>query len=180
MTDIKTLAKLADGAYGGKEVEGYTIDKSLSTPDRTAYVSPEGDITLSFRGTDLKNKNNTWRDLGSDALVTLGLQKLSSRYKNQQKGLDSAIEKYGKDKVSVVGHSLGGGLATTVGARRGVKSVAFNPAIGVGDVIRNRTYTNAKVYRTADDPVSFLSSKVKGLKTQVVKGSGHGLKAFFI
>jgi hypothetical protein len=172
--------ELSAGAYGGKQVKGYTIDKSLSTPDRTAYVDSEGNLVMAFRGTDLKNKNNTWRDLGTDALVGLGLQKLSSRYKNQQKGLDSAIEKYGKDKVRTTGHSLGGALATTVGARRGVKSSSFNQAVGIGDVVRNRTYTNATAYRTKNDPVSLLASKVRGLKTTIVRGNGHNLRGNFI
>lgn len=174
-------AKLSAGAYGGKQVDGYTIDKQLSSPDRTAYVDPEGNVTLAFRGTNLKDPSTRFRDIGTDLLLTMGLQGVSSRFKHATQATDSAIAKYGRDKVRVTGHSLGGAESLYVSNKRGVSATALNPGVSPIDAMRNRTYTKARSYTTFTDPISMLSRKVKGLKTTIVKqksSNPHSLANF--
>jgi hypothetical protein len=177
--NVREMARLSDGAYGGKDVEGYTIDKQLSSPDRTAYVK-DGKVTLAYRGTDFKNKSNTYRDLGTNALLALGLQDVSSRFKNAKKASDQAIEKYGKDNVNVTGHSLGGSQALYLSNKRGLQGSAFNPFAGVVDSLRKRTY-NATAYVNQNDPIASLTGRVSGLKRHVIKGkksNPHSLAHF--
>ena len=160
MTDniVTENAKLSKGAYSAEPVDGYTIDKELSSPDRTAYVDSDGNITLAFRGTSLKDKTKLWRDLGTDVLLGLGLQDASSRFKNSKKATDKAIEKYGKDKVRLTGHSLGGSQALYLSNKRGLEANTFNAGIGLPDTLRKRNYSKATSYTTGLDPISFLSS----------------------
>ena len=172
-----TSARLAEGAYGSKPVEGYRVDPELSNNLRTVYTDEEGNATIAFRGTDLKDKR--WFDeLGADLLVGLGLQKLSNRFKNAKRTTDRVVAKYGKDKTKLVGHSLGGSIALEVSHQTGLPAVGFNSGVGPVDTLRRRTYTNAKSYRTANDLVSGLSSRVRGLKTTTTKGRGHSLVNF--
>jgi hypothetical protein len=83
----KNYAKLAAGSYGQKDVEGYDIDKELSNRNRTVYVDKDtGKAVVSFRGTDLSGSSR-WGDLGTDALIAMGLGKHSDRMKNAKKAI---------------------------------------------------------------------------------------------
>lgn len=167
MADYSGDVLLSKGSYGGKPVDGYTIDKNLSSPDRTAYVDSDGNLTLAFRGTDLKNRSNRYRDLGTDLLLGLGLQDVSNRFKNSKRAVDSAIEKYGKDKVRLTGHSLGGSQALYLSNKRGLTANSFNAGISPIDTYRNRNYSKATSHTIKGDPISFLSPKIRGLRTKV-------------
>ena len=175
--DLLTSARLADAAYGSKPVDGYRVDPELSNNLRTVYVDNDGNATVAFRGTDLKDKR--WYDeLGTDLLLGLGLQRVSSRFKNSRGTVDKVVSKYGRDKTKLVGHSRGGSTALNVSHQTGLPAVGLNSGVGPVDTLRRRTYNNAKSHRTSNDLVSSLSSKVRGLKTTIVKGRGHGVANF--
>lgn len=169
-------ARLAIASYGGKPVEGYTIDPELSNVNYTTYVDPQGRATMAFRGTNPKN----WRDLGTDALLSLGLQGVSSRFQNSKKAVDRARQKYGD--VDLTGHSLGGSQALYLSNQRGLNARTFNPGVGPVDALRNRNYSKAQNYHVRGDPISFLSRHVKNLKTQTLRSTSankHGMENFF-
>lgn len=135
-----------------------------------------GRATISYRGTDTKN----WGDIGSDALLALGLERFSARFRNARKVARQALAKYGAGNVAVTGHSLGGSQALYVNSRMGIPATAFNPGtslpqarIGVRDLIikrKGKRRTDAVSYVTgAGDPISALTalrdSKVRKVKT---------------
>ncbi len=62
--------------------------------------------------------------VGQYALSTAG----QSQYQGGLQIASALVERYGRDNVMVTGHSLGGGIATYVGAMLGVRAVGFNAA----------------------------------------------------
>ena len=175
-------AKLSRGSYGGKEVEGYTVDRGLSNVNRTVYIK-DGKATVAFRGTDLKSKDTKWKDLGTDALILFGLQKFSSRFKNAVAATKKVVSKYGKDNVNLTGHSLGGSQALYVGKELGLPVISFNPGLSVSDVGRyaEKPQAETKIYTTGVDPISAVSNVLTGPDVEYVapkSGNVHALSNF--
>jgi predicted esterase YcpF (UPF0227 family) len=148
---------------------------------------------MSFRGTDLKSKQNKWKDLGSDALLAVGLQELSSRFRNAKKATKAAVEKYGHDNVELVGFSLGGSQALYANAKHNVKTTALNPGTSPGFVkktlfdrlsgalFKRPVNKTAKIYTTGTDVISALSPMMANAKTVYVKQrhkDSHSLENF--
>lgn len=178
-------AKLSKGSYGSQDIKGYTIDRGLSNQNRTTYVK-DGKAIVSFRGTDLKTKDNKWKDLGTDALIFFGLERFGSRFKNAVKATKKVVEKYGKDNVELTGHSLGGSQALYVGKELGLPVKAFNPGTSPADVIRDKfeapPTAETKVYTTGIDPISGLATQLKGVDTELVMPNSlnvHGVSNFY-
>lgn len=188
MNNSPNYARLSSGAYGeGKEeIEGYDIDKDLSNRNRTVYVDKDtGKAVVSFRGTKLNSKNKLG-DLGADAMIALGLQKHSSRFKNAKKVTKQAIDKYGKDNVVLTGHSLGGSQALHANRVYDVPTFVYNPGVGLGDVtesMKGKAVKNkATIFTTGYDPISMLSPLVSKSRTIYRVGkkklNPHSLKNF--
>jgi hypothetical protein len=190
--DMFHYAELSNGSYGSKDLThlGYKIDTELSNRNRTLYHNPEtGKAVLSFRGTNIKNKG----DIGTDALLALGLKEISSRFRNANKAAKNTIEKYGKDNVVFTGHSLGGSQALYVNSKHGVETHAYNPFVepktpkaslltkAMFSLFKKPVQTNATIYKTKTDPISVFAN----LSNAVVKNvkashkNGHSLKNFF-
>lgn len=178
---MQTAATLANAAYTRQAPDGWTVDSALSNRNRVALVNNEtGKAVLSFRGTDLKSKQNKWKDLGSDALLAVGLQELSSRFRNAKKATKQAIDKYGSDNLELVGHSLGGSQALYSNAKYGVKTTALNPGVSpknarkglldkLGDALfKRKAHSSATIYHSGPrDPISALSPLVNARVVQV-------------
>lgn len=161
------------------------------------YVSEAKDkAVLSFRGTS-KIKG----DLGSDALLALGMQKTGSRFKNAEKAAKAAYADYG-DKLSLTGHSLGGSSALYArhalpkGAK--VETHAFAPHVSLfhslkdsfktvhdkffGSGKRKKATADTTIYKTKTDPVSaFVSpyySKAKVVTVKTKSRNPHSMSNF--
>lgn len=163
--DIIHDAALSAAAYSGtQEVHGWQKDMELSNENRVVYHK-DGKAKVAFRGTNPTNL----KDLGTDVLVGLGLQDKSSRMKNALKTTNLAIKKYGKDNVSLTGHSLGGAQAAYVSRKAGVKATGFNTPWSKLDEMRNRTYSHFHAIQTKSDPISGRNRSVGkiGKKTWV-------------
>lgn len=171
---MNTFAELSHGAYGNKDMAhlGYDIDTELSNRNRTLYHNKEtGKAVYAFRGTDLKNKQTKWADLGTDALLAVGLKHLSSRFNNANRDTKAAITKYGKDNLTTTGVSLGGSQSLYVNSKHNIPAVAFNPYVEP-TVKKHKAFTHfiynslfkkpvnstATIYRTMFDPVSAFSN----------------------
>jgi hypothetical protein len=176
--DLIIDAELSKAAYSGaSEVHGWQKDVSLSGPDHAVFHK-EGKAKIAYRGTDVKNK----RDLGTDALITLGLQDHSSRMKRAVRTADQVTAKYGKENVSLTGHSLGGSQSLHVSRKRGLGATGFNAAMSPVDLLRKRTYSNFHLVTTANDPISKFTHSVGriGKKTTVkqTKFNPHSLSNY--
>jgi hypothetical protein len=173
MTDrMTTYAPFAKAAYeapsgGADTMKGYHIDPKYSNENRVLYASDTDPkkAVLSFRGTDVKNRN----DLGTDALLALHMEGLSSRFQNAARTAKAAQAQY--SDLTLTGHSLGASQALY--AAKSLKTpptqtAAYAPHVSyfesLGDKFRqvhdfffgakkpqpNSTY----IYKTSEDPVS--------------------------
>ena len=151
----KELNKFVKASYKKKkdanEVNGYSLDKELSTKRSKVYVSPKGKTVVAHSGTD---SASDW--VHNLAVPIPSLYKKQDRYKRAEAVQKEANRKYGKDNITTVSHSQSGQIANIM-SKKGLtnKSVSLNPAIiGKHD-------PKLKVVRSAYDPVSALTSMDK-------------------
>lgn len=162
------FANMSHSAYNPKDdYEGYTLHKGYSSPDRAVYVKDDGShVVIAFRGTELhQGKHKALRDIGTDILAGLGLESVSSRFKHAEQITETLIKKYGKDKVYVTGHSLGGAQAMHVSNKYGVHAEVYNPFINVFDVESHRNFPHAVVHYNVGDPVAVGTPFIHTKKT---------------
>lgn len=194
---MRHYAQLSHGAYGeGQDMShlGYEIDPEHSNRNRTLYRHKNsGKAVLAFRGTELDTRNKRG-DLGTDALLALGLQGLSSRFRNAKKATAKAVEKYGQDNLTLTGHSLGGSQALYANSKYGIETHAYNPGVSPSMVkkslmdnlssqlFKRKPKKNATIYTTGRDIISGLSPLFTKAKTVFVKGkkgsNAHSLENF--
>jgi hypothetical protein len=110
-----TLKGLLDASYDKKvkNVNGFIQDEKLSTQTSKVYFNPEtGQAVVAHRGT------SGFTDWFNNAVYAVGgrrAYKMTGRYKEAEKVQKEAEAKYGKDKVSTIGHSQGGLQAELLG-----------------------------------------------------------------
>ena len=128
-------------------------DESLSNDKNRVYKdNTSGKAYVLYPGT--KDK----KDIATDIAIGLGglftpIQNLTPRYREAKRVASKVKQKYGSDKVTAIGHSLGGGLAASSGIQ---KRITYNKAVGLSDLWR--PVSSGQIdYRTKKDPVSFLS-----------------------
>lgn len=181
--DYARLSMASYEKFGKRNVTGYTIDESLSNKNRVVYMAESsGEVVIAFRGTNVKD----WRDVTTDALLAFSGQKESSRFKNARKVTEQAIAKYGKERVTVTGHSLGGSQALWVSNKLGVKAHAYNPHVTAGEVLSGASFPNATIHMNLSDPISAGSMFVPTgggveVKYDISKGpflGQHGISNF--
>lgn len=103
-------------------IDGYTNKEHVAVQHNDT-----GKIILGVRGTDFENtQGGKLKDLATDALVTFGLHKLSNRYKRSDKHLKKMIDEYGKENISITGHSLGGSIVSDLSHKHDIESHSFN------------------------------------------------------
>lgn len=169
-TSVSDYAKMSKGAYHERPVEGYDIDTSLSTGDWTVYKNKTTNAaTIAFRGTtDNPLHSSFYRDAGADIAAFFGAQKLNSRYKRADRLTQQVIDKYGKENVTVTGHSLGGQLAAYVSNKYKVDASTFNALVTPKDVFDNRAgktdWSHVTQYINKGDIVSESGRMIKGGK----------------
>jgi hypothetical protein len=148
----KELSKFVKASYKKKSdantVDGYTLDKELSTKRSKVYVDPQsGKTVVTHAGTDSSS------DWIHNALVPVpALYTKQDRYKRAEKVQKQANKKYGKENITTVSHSQSGAIAKEL-ARKGLSdaSVSLNPAI-IGQ------HEGVQVVRSTGDVVSALTS----------------------
>lgn len=174
-TDIN-FAQLSKASYEkNPNIYGYTHLKEYSSPDRTVWRhNNTGHVVVAFRGTNTKN----WRDVTSDALLALGQQGLSHRFYNAKQVTEALIKKYGKENVSVTGHSLGGSEALYVSRKYGVNAHVFNPHVSWDEALTHANYKHAHLYFNKTDPVAAFSrgANFKSVTARTDPSHGFGLK----
>ena len=133
----------------------------MTTKDATTFKNRDTEeVVVGIRGTDVKNISDLFTDL---ALVG-GVSRFTPRASQITKIVKYAIDTYGKDKVSVSGHSLGGELARQMANKFGLKAYVYNRASSVFDVF-NKKNENVKDFSTnigkTTDIISVLGTKQK-------------------
>ena len=137
--------------------QGYLYDTS-SNDNQQIYYNPDADdahkLIFSVAGT------HNLSDWGTDVYLGMGKLKDTNRYKNAEKALQDAKKRYGVEKATVVGHSLGGAIAQYIG---GANDDVYT--LDKGATIGQTTRSNEHAYRTSGDVVSLLNSNSTRMKT---------------
>ena len=188
-------AAVSRAAYGDDSYvpANYNKDLELSNRNRSVYFDPNTrKAIVGFKGTDPSNSD----DLGTDALIALGIYGVGSRFKNAIHTTQLAKAKY-KGGVTVTGHSLGGTQALYVSRAENVDAYAFNPGSSIPNLVdgyyrnttvagflapKRKTNPRATVVTTGIDPISF-GFVLSGEKKVYVKPRGldvHGLSNFLV
>jgi hypothetical protein len=174
MRTYQPFAKQAYAAPSGtvQAPTGYHVDAKYSNENRTLFASDTDPkkAVLSYRGTDVKNRN----DLGTDALLAFHLEGLSARFQNAKRAAKAAQNAY--PDLTLTGHSLGGSEALY--ASKSLKSppsqtVAYSPHVSLAESFGKKLFSkvhdaffkpkeaqpsNTYIYKTQLDPVSAFVS----------------------
>lgn len=130
-------AQLADAIYDFDNVTVGSWDLIQSTGtssgmDAGVYKNRDTDeLALVFRGTetcDFSCSPKEWEDSASDIIAdtAIGIGVVSDQFKEAYRFAQDVINRHPGSKITVAGHSLGGGLAQAVGATLGLETYAFN------------------------------------------------------
>lgn len=134
------------------KLHNYNLDRRLSTNSDRIYYNPTNKkVLMSFRGT-----KNLINDLPTDLSILTGNIKESDRYKTANLKYNKAKEKYNKDSIIMVGHSLGGSLASQIGTNNDI-ILTLNK--GAGLFHKDLKRTQEQSIRHQNDLVSILSKK---------------------
>jgi len=93
------------------EISGYKRDDSLSgRRSQTYYNHDTGKAVIVHRG------SQGIHDWANNLLVPLGLYHTTNRYKHSEDHQKKTEDKYGKDNVDTIGHSIGAHIVTGLGS----------------------------------------------------------------
>jgi predicted esterase YcpF (UPF0227 family) len=155
--EVKYLNKLLNESYKGKSNtkanidDRYILDNELSTDKTKVYIDKiTNDIAMVNRGT------SDFKDVMTDAKLLFGYN--DKRFNEPKEILGKIKQKYTDKNIDVLGHSLAGAVAETLGDDPQVKNViTLNKAITPTHLI-NKTKNVGKQYdiRSSKDVVSML------------------------
>ncbi|WP_295623465.1 lipase [uncultured Nitrosomonas sp.] len=130
-------AQLANAIYDFDNVEvgSWELIRSTGTNsgmDAGVYRNRETEeLALVYRGTEtcdfpcsFKELEDTARDTIADAAIGTGT--VSDQFKDAFRFAQDVLIQHPDEKITVAGHSLGGGLAQAIGAVLGLETFAFN------------------------------------------------------
>jgi hypothetical protein len=157
------------------DLAGFQVDEELSTIDNLVLHNAEtGEAHVSYRGTtdNIGRTKTFFKDWKINAEITGGSTH-SSRVQQARTQMDSVISKYGKDNLSVSGHSQGGHISWQQAVEHDLPGFHFNPAINFkqlknveefGDAVRKQN-----VYKTPLDFASPVAHNKKVGKINIVQ-----------
>lgn len=113
--DLKDLGLLDDDGNSLLELEGH--------PDFNAevFAKNDGSYVIGFQGTDMWSRDDWKNNLGQG-------MRIETAYYRRAAAIGERVNVMGVDNVSFVGHSLGGGLASTASGASGLPAQTFNAA----------------------------------------------------
>ena len=160
-----------------EDLKDFEIDESLSTKDNLVLHNElTGETHVSYRGTTDKISKHFFKDWKVNGEIAGGSTH-TKRVKEAQKQFDLVVEKYGKNNLTVSGHSQGGHVSYEMGVRNDVAGHHFNPAINTTQVREADRYANnlseQMIYKQPLDfasPLAFHKNLTKSnTKLNIVK-----------
>lgn len=146
----------------------WKYQNDISSQERSIYLKTRGKkktFVVSFRGAA------RFHDLKSIYKLIKGSFGQSKRFKRDLEFVTSLKKKHPKASIILVGHSMGGRLASDIGERLNLKAITFNEARGLGKVDKKSFIQR---YRTRTDLVSVFGT-VGGSYKQL-PGYGHEIR----
>lgn len=117
----------------GQPVAGATAASRTGLAYNLYRKAGTNEVVFAFRGTDSKRDWFT----GNLKIMLFGI---GSQYEQARREFDAYLAAHPTDKVTVTGHSLGGGICLSISVRKGIDAVVFDPSPrvsdGAGDVHR--------------------------------------------
>ena len=142
------------------DLKDFRVDEELSTiDDLVLHNSETGEVNVSYRGTTdnplrIKSFLKDWKINGQIA----GGKSNTIRVKHGGKQLDEVLAKYGKNELSLSGHSLGGHVSYEMGVANDIPSYSFNPAIHMSQLKTAEKYSaNTSEHVIFKTPLDFAS-----------------------
>jgi hypothetical protein len=143
----------------GLKKYGYNYDSMLSNHNQQVYYNPKDqNLVVNVSGT------HNLKDWGTDAYLAAGKLKDTTRYKEADRTFKEAKLKYKPKNTKVVGHSLGGSIASYIAGKNDKVST-----LNSGYTIGQKTKKNRTEYQVAGDAVSLLGSGQK--HTKILSGN---------
>jgi hypothetical protein len=159
---MTSLYNALKSGYKNKEIQskklkedGYIRDDALSSGNHQAYYNPTTK-KLKFNVTGTQN----FSDVITDGYLALGGLKNTTRYKEADKMLKAAKNKYNVSSADVTGHSLGGSIAGLISSKNDHVTT-----LDKGATFGSRIRSNENAYRSSGDVVSLLNSGSKRMTT---------------
>jgi hypothetical protein len=176
-TDDLLLYDVIKNSYAknkAKSMKGYNLDEKLSNHNQQVYYNPSSNKLLySVTGTH-KTHLLDFNDVGTDFALGAGFLKDTNRYKEADRTLKQAKQKYGVNKATIAGHSLGGAIAGYVGNPDVDSIYTLDKGATIGQSVRK----GEKAYRTSGDAISFINANDPNMKTLINPNqqTGHSIK----
>ena len=158
---IKEAAKLESGDKNEPDLQSVSGFKPIDTFDydnngtQDKYITYEGTgfAATAYRNEDTNEVIIAYRGTNSKELVdwvknnwSIGINEYPVQYTEANHFYNLIAKEYGKENVTVIGHSLGGALAQLVGAENNVKAVTFN-APGVLHLLDSHLSSDPSSYK---------------------------------
>jgi hypothetical protein len=167
----RDLKGLIDQSYNKKNEDfgDFKVDNSLSNTEVKVFKNEKtGQVVVAHRGT------YSLGDAYLDARYALGKDITGSRrYKNSANIQQKAEDKYGKENITTIGHSLGKVLAEV--GKDTHEVIGVNGAVNVKDALKP-TADNEFNVRSSADAVSSLSAH-KGKNVLTIPAQSANLLA---
>jgi hypothetical protein len=197
MVAIAILNRVASSPDPSKTLEEFGFNnqfqilRQYTTPDVLSVKDKfSGNVYVIIRNTDFKNKTgNRIRDFVQDYFIARGQKENVTRKFEIEKLVKRLIKRFGADKITISGHSLGGYIGTEIATELDLKGVMFNIASSIADRNTRKSdkitnYTTNNPLRGVIDPLSVTSSLRDDYKTKIVprkEGKGvHDLDNFIL
>jgi hypothetical protein len=147
--------------YGNKRARnelskaGYREDLNLHSDNQQVYYNPSKRQTI----VNIAGTHNA-KDWVTDAYLSVGLLKKTTRYKQAKDTLEKARAAHPEASITVTGHSLGGGIASSI-ATGSDTIVTLDKASSWNQKIR----PNETSYRASGDVVSTFNANQSNVIT---------------
>jgi hypothetical protein len=143
----------AKGYLSQMGIENYEIMPESSSEALVLRNTNTGKTKVAFRGTlipkELKEIPTTVGDIGTDLAIMSGYEDQTPQYKRADALVKDVKAKYDVDEL--IGYSLGGAKAISLGDKYNIDSNTFNPLIGRNHVTSQETSAKHTVHRTTED-----------------------------
>ena len=141
-----------------EDLGGFEVDKELSTLDNLVlHNATTGETNIAHRGTTDKVSEQFFKDWTINGHIAGGNSN-TKRVKDAQAQFDRVVGKYGKNNLTVSGHSQGSHVSYEMAVRNDVEGFHYNPAINSTQVRDAGRYSgNISEQAIFKQPLDFAS-----------------------
>ena len=133
----------------------YDINTQLSSKESLVLLGDDG-VKIAYRGTEVTSP----KDISADAMIAAGVEQHHPQFKNAEEQLKLVTEQYGAPN-ELLGYSLGGNKAMTMGNKFGIDTTTFNTFLGK-NLIKADTGASHTILRTTEDFASIGVGLARG------------------